>query len=98
MSPHPLQLRDLDGHRFVASCRCGYRAVVLPETVIASRPDARFWTTGELALHLRCRRCKARLIREGEEITEALIRKRLPLERHQRGMLGFQAGMVLPQS
>ncbi|KAA5804575.1 hypothetical protein F1654_00770 [Alkalicaulis satelles] len=95
---HPLQLRDLDGYRFVAACRCGYKAVIDPAAVIAADPDARYWTQGELAARLSCSRCRKRLIAPDEEVTGALVRRRLALERPARAMLGFQGGMVLPSA
>lgn len=94
--PLPLQLRDLDGARFVASCPCGYKAAINPAAITAADPDARYWTTAELARRLKCSRCRKPLIAPGEEATDNLVRQRLALERPERKALGFQGGMVLP--
>lgn len=96
MEPHLVQLRDLDGHRFVAACRCGYKAAVDPAAVMAAVSEARFWTQAELAARLTCSRCRKRLIDLDETVTEAMVRRRLALERPGRKPLGFQNGMVLP--
>ncbi|MCC5996118.1 MAG: hypothetical protein JJU18_07095 [Oceanicaulis sp.] len=95
---HPLQLRDLEGYRFVAACRCGYKAEIDPAAVIEADPEARYWTQAELAGRLTCTRCRKRLIAPEETVTEGLVRRRLALERPARAVLGFQGGMVLPSA
>lgn len=96
--PQPLQLRDLtDGYRFVANCRCGYRAAVAPAAILAARPEAQYWTCAELAMQLRCTQCRRKLLdRQEAQAEPGLVRRRLALERPGRKTIAFQGGMILP--
>lgn len=91
-----LQLRDLtDGYRLVACCPCGYRADVSPAAIIAAIEGAQYWTLGELAGRLKCKRCRKRLLADvAGAPSAALIRQRLALERTARQTVAFQGGML----
>ena len=90
-----LQLRDIvdAGYRFVAYCRaCGYRASVSPASLMTHSDEAKFWTRYEIALKLKCSRCKTKLV-TGKP-SDAIVHQCLALERPARQSIAFQGGML----